>query len=309
MTETVPAEDWLARATAHYERVAPWTKAWRERKAARCPHPVFDFLFTYYSYSPAKLERWSPGWQSVLDDPDKRAEEFLTPKYALVSAMENTFSYPPERIPEKVRKRLRWIVDLLESTAARPGQFGCFGLHEWAMVYHGNEVRHEKSAGLRLPKHEVDAIVESRPLCCTHYDAFRFFSPDARPMNRFEPDYEGRQKNEQPGCIHTNMDLYKWAYKSMPWIGSDLLWQCFEFALACREIDMRASPYDLSSYGYTPIKIETTDGRREYEAAQRELARRAAPLRKTLIEELSALLEARESALLQHQKPQTVQAD
>lgn len=174
------------------------------------------------------------------------------------------------------------------------------------MVYRDHDIRHEKSAKIRLPKHEVDSIVESRPLCCTHYDAFRFFSPDAQPMNRFEPDYDGRVNNEQPGCIHTNMDLYKWAYKSMPWIGSDLLWQCFEFALACREIDMRASPYDLSSYGYTPIKIETSDGRREYESAQRELAMRAVPIRQTLINELSALLAASNLRSSHHQQPQSV---
>lgn len=291
---------------AHRERVAPWTEAWRKRKAARSPHPVFDFLFTYYSYSPAKLERWSPGWQTILHDPDGRAAEFLTAQYSRNSTIDYTFCYPPELLPEKTSKRLQWIVDLLNSTASRPGQYGCFGLHEWAMVYHGNEVRHEKSAGLRLPKHEVDSIVESRPLCCTHYDAFRFFSPDAQPLNKFEPDYDGRMKNEQPGCIHTNMDLYKWSYKSMPWIGSDLLWQCFEFALACREIDMRASPYDLASYGYTPIKIETTDGRREYESAQRELAARAHPIRETLINELNALLATTDSAFSHHQQAQSV---
>ncbi len=168
------------------------------------------------------------------------------------------------------------------------------------MVYHGHEVRHEKSAGLRLPKHEVDAIVESRPLCCTHYDAFRFFSPDAQPMNRFQPDYEGRLNNEQPGCIHTNMDLYKWAYKSMPWIGSDLLWQCFEFALACREIDMRASPYDLADYGYSPIRIETPEGRREYEVAQRQLSANGEPLRQKLIKELGDLLTVTTKPVTRH---------
>ena len=25
-------------------------------------HPVHDFLFTYYSFSPAKLLDWQPGW-------------------------------------------------------------------------------------------------------------------------------------------------------------------------------------------------------------------------------------------------------
>ena len=45
---------------------------------------------------------------------------------------------------------------------------------------------------------------------------------------------------------------------------------------------MRASPYDLAALGYLPVKIETTEGRAEYEAAQRELAERAQPLRERL---------------------------
>ena len=31
---------------------------------------------------------------------------------------------------------------ILRLTAARPGQFGCFGLHEWAMVYRQDAHRH-----------------------------------------------------------------------------------------------------------------------------------------------------------------------
>jgi hypothetical protein len=96
---------------------------------------------------------------------------------------------------------------------------------------------------------------------------------------------------EQPGCIHANMDLYKWAFKSMPWIGSDLLLRCFRLALYAREIDMRASPYDLSSYGeYDPVLIETAEGRQQYEKLQRGVADQAAPLRRELIEEIESLL-------------------
>ncbi|NIP97292.1 MAG: 3-methyladenine DNA glycosylase, partial [Akkermansiaceae bacterium] len=57
-----------------------------------------------------------------------------------------------------------------------------------------------------------------------------------------QPDLWSREANEQPGCIHANMDLYKWTAKALPWAGSDLLWDCFELALRAREVDMRASP-------------------------------------------------------------------
>ena len=86
------------------------------------------------------------------------------------------------------------------------------------------------------------------------------------------------------------MDLYKWAYKSSPWISSDLLRKTLFFAIEARIIDMRASPYDLSDYGYSPIPIETTEGRREYEREQSELYRRGLKLRSELIAALNKIL-------------------
>jgi hypothetical protein len=58
---------------------------------------------------------------------------------------------------------------------------------------------------------------------------------------------------------------------------------------------MRASPYDLAQYGYEPVRIETVEGRRSYEAEQRELALRAEPLRGRLIEFLRKVLVSREA--------------
>ena len=54
---------------------------------------------------------------------------------------------------------------------------------------------------------------------------------------------------------------------------------CLELAAAARELDMRASPYDLRDYGFEPIAIETPAGRAEYVRAQQSVAERAAPLR------------------------------
>jgi hypothetical protein len=69
----------------------------------------------------------------------------------------------------------------------------------------------------------------------------------------------------------------------MPWIGTELLLDCFELAVELRNLDMRASPYDLSAWGREPVCIETAEGRRIYEAEQRRLAAEAAPLRERLI--------------------------
>ena len=131
-------------------------------------------------------------------------------------------------------------------------------------------------------------MIESRTVACTHHDAFRFFSKQARPLNRIQPTLDTRHENEQPGCVHANMDLYKWAAKSMPWIGSGLLLETFTLAMELRDLDMRASPYDLSRWGVVPVKIETAEGRKEYEGEQRRLAGIASGLRQRLIAAIDA---------------------
>jgi hypothetical protein len=78
------------------------------------------------------------------------------------------------------------------------------------------------------------------------------------------------------------MDLYKWAAKLMPLTPSPLILDCFELARDIRTLDMRASPYDLTPLGYTPIRIETPEGKAEYTATQRTFATRSRPLREQL---------------------------
>jgi hypothetical protein len=80
----------------------------------------------------------------------------------------------------------------------------------------------------------------------------------------------------------------------MPWVGSDLLLETFRLAVRLRDLDMRASPYDLSAWGVVPVKIETPEGRREYENEQRKLAGEARGLRGKLIDSLGRVLTERE---------------
>ena len=96
------------------------------------------------------------------------------------------------------------------------------------------------------------------------------------------------------------MDLYKWAYKLAPATPSALLADCLELAAATRELDMRASPYDLSELGYEPVRVETAAGRADYAKAQAALAGRAAPLRDRLSGLCEALLGARDTPLVEH---------
>lgn len=260
----------------------------RKRRAAHLPDPVEDFLFTYYRFSFSKLEEWHPPVGTALEMPASPPPPFDKSPYQW---KDGALAADPSLLTPADAVRLRWIRDLLRATRDRPPVFACHGLHEWAMVYRGTDVRHATTTRLRLPQEEIDALVESRPLRCTHFDAFRFFHPDARPFNRVQPGLMERMNLEQPACVHANMDLYKWAFKAMPWVGSDLLMDCFEQAIALRDLDMRASPYDLSDRGLEPIRIETTSGRKEYEREQAALASRSAPLRQRLIDLMTGVLD------------------
>jgi hypothetical protein len=174
-----------------------------------------------------------------------------------------------------------FVYKLCKNISAQPPRFKCFGLHEWAMVYKSSAFRHQ-GYRLRLSQEELAAFVESQNLCCSHYDAYRFFTEEAKPMNALAPTLETRLTMEQGGCLHANMDIYKWSVKLWPWVGSDFMARAYGLALSAREMDMRASPYDLIEAGFLPIKIETEEGRREYQRMQQELAETAKPLRDEL---------------------------
>lgn len=244
------------RSAIHEARVDALLAEHLRRRRHGIKHPVEDFLFTYYSYRPNQLRTWFPGFDRLPND--------------------------------REAARIRRIRDLLVRTAGRSPHLGCFGLHEWAMVYRTTETRHP--IPLRLSGDELATFVESREIRCSHFDAFRFFTPPARPLNLLTPTRQTQADHEQPGCLHANMDLYKWAYKLAPLIPAEFIVDCFELARDIRAVDMRASPYDLADLGYPAIRIETPAGRAEYVVLQREFAERARPLREYLIHACDRLL-------------------
>jgi hypothetical protein len=282
---------WQERAAAHQARVEPWTRPHLERRRNGRSHPVEDFCFTYYSYSPSRLRRWHPGAGTILTG--EGARRYL--EYAGYRAQAGGVTADLARLADRL-PTLRFVRDLLAATADRPAQLGCFGLHEWAMVYRQRheEVRHA-AYPLRLGGAGTDQVVEAHPLRCTHFDAFRFFTSPARPRNATRLTRADQIAAEQPGCLHATMDLYRWAYKLAPFTPSELVADCFALAREIRAVDMRASPYDLRSIGYEPIRVETASGRAEYVRAQRAFADRATPLRRRLAAECDRLLELVES--------------
>ncbi|GAB2991306.1 3-methyladenine DNA glycosylase [Nocardioides montaniterrae] len=249
-------------AEAHRARLAPYVAPYLARRAAGIKHPVHDFLFVYYSYRPTQLLTWHPG-----DVP----------------------------LPAAKQPLVEGLLSLLRATAGRPGNFGCFGLHEWAMVHGASENRHP--VPLRLGAAGTDAVTESHRIACSHFDAFRFFTPSARSFNTLSPRADDRPAYEQPACLHGGMDLYKHAFRLSPYICSDLVADAFELAWDIRILDMRAAPYDMTGWTldptgepWTPVAIETPEGKAEYVSLQREYAERGAPIRAALIAECTRLL-------------------
>ncbi len=284
--ENLARETWQARARAHAERVDLWVQPHLERRRRGGKHPVHDFLFTYYSQSPAALRRWHPGWGTrLLDAPEYDGLKGYLPAPGTTVGREHLESQRP-----LVETTLR----LLAATAGRAPTLGCFGLHEWAMVHRASSapdgVRHDWP--LRLGGSGTDEVVESHRITCSHFDAFRFFTGSARPLNTLQPGRDDRAQFEQPGCLHAGMDLYKHAFRLTPLVPSELVADCFELAWDIRELDMRASPYDFADLGLIPVRIETPDGKQEYVAAQRAFAERGAPLRQRLIGQCERLLAA-----------------
>ncbi|MGV0653406.1 3-methyladenine DNA glycosylase [Mycolicibacterium thermoresistibile] len=277
--------EWSAREHRHHARVEEFLRAHPHRGRTGRPHPVWDFLFTYYSLRPRQLRRWHPGYGVVLGGAGAR--RFLDrPGY---TAHRGGVTVGAEYLAARI-DTVRFIADLLRATADRPPQLNCFGLHEWAMVYRTRTIRHA-DVPLRLGPAGTDAVVEALPLRCTHYDAYRFFTPAAARRNaRLSRDTQ--RDHEQPGCLHAAMDLYKWAYKLGPLVPSELVLDCLRLSARARALDMRASPYDLRSFGFQPVAIETPAGRAEYVRGQQEIARRAAPLRSVLLDRCEALLAA-----------------
>ncbi|WP_445165220.1 3-methyladenine DNA glycosylase [Mycolicibacterium sp. Dal123E01] len=269
--------EWTASAAAHRARVETFTGPHGRRAQRGEAHPVWDFLFTYYSLRPRQLRVWHPGYGVALAG--RPAAQYLARAGYVASAEGVTVG------ADFLRLRLptvRFVADLLRDTTDRAPQFGCFGMHEWAMVYRSDAVRHGR-VPLRLGAAGTDAVVESMPLRCTHFDAFRFFTDAAAPRNRGVPTRTDQRDWEQPGCLHVNMDLYKWCYKLGPLVDSQLLVDCLELAAQARELDMRASPYDLTDLGFEPIIVEEPGGRAEYVRCQGVISERAAPLRSALL--------------------------
>ena len=227
---------------------------------------------------------WHPGINTTLQATATDIADFPATSYEFVSgANEHTgvIQISNEWLAKNKETALA-LKDFLAKTHNRELRSGCFGLHEWAMVLGSDEVRHEKWQ-LRLSQDEIKATIDEVGLRCTHFDAFRFFTPVAVPLNPLQLTRIDQNEVEQPGCLHANMDLYKHAQRYAPIFGSELVRQTFQLAKDIRSVDMQVAPYDLAQLGVIPIKVETQSGRDEFARNQVEFGKRAQALRLLLI--------------------------
>lgn len=284
-TVTLSRQEWTGAIRRHEERARQWIEPHLNRRSRGEKHPIWDFLFDYYAVRPSHVMRWHPGIGTTLidaaDAPHTRWRDYQLTADGTVSADVDAFL-------SHRRKDMEDLLHLLRATDTNRVQFDCFGLHEWAMVYRQKEHRHPLP--LRLGQTGTDAVVEQHDIKCTHFDAFRFFTPAAQPLNLTVLNNTSRPAHEQAGCLHVGMDLFKWAAKMEPLVPGDLLLDAFELARDIRLLDMEASPYDCRGIGYGVVPIETPEGKAEYVSRQRGFAQRARPLRNRLVAILETVL-------------------
>jgi len=326
--QRIPRNIWLPLAESHanivHNLLYPEGDTNKQRLHNTKQHPIYNFLHTYYRYPIADLKKYSPGMNVILDDiNDNDIDKYFIRKY-LYQEKENSNSYiykpiiPLQADGSKGWININRVKTILENTINRTPNFACFGLHEWAMLYSGrvntleasssSSIYHKKNGNiinlekpldkhqdvpLRVTQNAIDDIVEGIGLHCTHYDAFRFFHPRSQPFNDVNPlTRETQHEYETPACVHASMDLFKYAYQIYPFIDSELLIDSIQLALACRKVDMLASPYDVSQYvNDEPIRVETSEGRKAYILEQEKLIERAAPIRQKLLALYSEVLD------------------
>jgi hypothetical protein len=160
-------------------------------------HPIYNFLFAYYfSFNKSILKKYSPGVGVML--PGATFEE---QPYLAVSSYGNPFinsgyywDLSRVAIPVKKKRSAEYIYNILRAIDSKSPSFCCYGLHEWAMLYdpsgigaaknlNNDRLRKFQSLPLRLSVENVREVVESNKLRCTHFDAFRYFTDPAKPLN------------------------------------------------------------------------------------------------------------------------------
>lgn len=68
-----------------------------------------------------------------------------------------------------------------------------------------------------------------RPFLCFFLIIFT-----TRPLNHVVLSRADQKSSDQPGCVHANMDLFKWALRLWPLLPSEDMTDALELAVSCR---------------------------------------------------------------------------
>ncbi|GAX18671.1 hypothetical protein FisN_10Hh116 [Fistulifera solaris] len=301
VTTTILRESvWRTAAAQHAEHVHELLRPGLSNDALDAKHPVYNFFIEYYGMKGAKgvrkLKQWSlPTYPVFLEGAKLDDLGDLLPLRG-ASVQSAGISYCPSNYYLSSEDLVGpasafvWYYKVLQQSTQRDPVLHCYNLHEWAMQYHPpgspppQSGKYQKHLPLRVDRDTLNAAVERNGVCCTHYDALRFFAPTALPLNTVPLVSRDQQLiNEQPACLHATMDLFKMITKLQPFISADLKLRCLSLAVQARRLDVAASPYDASAYGITAIPIETSDGRSLYKKKQLQLLKESQPVRLELL--------------------------
>ena len=128
MVESLSRDRWEAARLRHDERVGPIARDRLARTGRK--HPVYDFLFEYYSYRAGHLLRWSPGIDVRLDGASPA--DMAWPQ--LFAFDERGAILPAHTFPRHRLEQLDWAIRYQTAIRDREPQFACFGLHECGEV-------------------------------------------------------------------------------------------------------------------------------------------------------------------------------
>lgn len=286
----IERRSWYVARQHHQLVVSGWVDNRLRRRSHGLKHPVDDFMFEYYPISPNKLKTWHPGIGHNLQIEQDDKSDFKSEIYMY---SHGHLAVSQEWLNKNVNE-LEKTIQFLTMTANRNALNSCFGLHEWAMVLDATELRHQDWP-LRVSQDQIRDTISSVGLRCTHFDAFRFFTPVARPLNPLQLTRSSQPTHEQPGCLHANMDLYKTSHRWAPIVGSTIVRSAFRLARDIRSLDMQSAPYDLTELGVDPIELETSAGRSEFAIQQKAFSVRAQKLRNALLLRLTSALKTTET--------------
>lgn len=219
-----------------------------------------------------------------------------------------------------------WYRSILQTTLQNEPVLHCYGLHEWAMQYHPvsapppPSAKYQSHLPLRVSRGTINRTVERRGVSCTHVDALRFFAPAAAPLNHCGATLQrsDQLRLEQPACVHAHMDLLKVTLKLQPFVSGELLQRVLELALCARQMDVLASPYDVSKYvadsvlkdvPNAAIAVETPEGRADYKRRQVLLMQKARPIRQELLRAYEAFLSLAFDECVIHEAMRTPMAE